>query len=68
MLCMLFFVFSIHKIVRPADTDKTTNSAQHPKSLGTADLYFTLSQKVPIVQTRLKANVDNKAHFCYAAY
>jgi len=33
------FVFSIRKIVRPVDADKTANLAQHPKSFGTADIY-----------------------------
>jgi len=28
-------VFSTHKIVRPANADKITKLAQHPKSLGT---------------------------------
>jgi len=31
-------VFSICKIVRPVDAGKIVNSAQHPKSLGTAAL------------------------------
>jgi len=35
---VVFFVFSIHKIVRPANPDKIANLAQHPKSLGTAVL------------------------------
>jgi len=40
MLCVCFFVlfFSMHKTVRPADTDKVANLAQHPKRLGTAAL------------------------------
>jgi len=32
------FLFSIHKIVWPAEADKIANLAQHPKSLGTAGL------------------------------
>ena len=28
------FAFSMHKTVRPADTDKVANLAQDPKSLG----------------------------------
>jgi len=32
------FVFSICKILWPVDADKIANLAQHPKSLGTADL------------------------------
>jgi len=32
------FLFSIHKIVRSADTDKIANLAQQTKSLGTAAL------------------------------
>jgi len=31
-------VFSIREIVRPVDAGKIANSAQHPKSLGTAEL------------------------------
>jgi len=34
----MFLLLSIHKVVRPADADKITNLAQHPKSLGTAGL------------------------------
>jgi len=34
--CCCFLFFSIHKVVWPADADKITNLAQHPKSLGTA--------------------------------
>jgi len=32
------FVISIRKIVRPVDADEMANLAQHPKSLGTADV------------------------------
>jgi len=35
------FVFSIRKIIRHVDVDKIANLAQHPKSLGTADLQHT---------------------------
>jgi len=38
MLCVYVFCFSfsMHKTVRPADTDKVANLAQDPKSLGIA--------------------------------
>ena len=35
---VVFFLFSIHEVVRPVDADKIANLAQHPKSLGTAIL------------------------------
>jgi len=38
---VVFVLFSIHEIVRPADADKITNLAQYPKSLGTAALQDT---------------------------
>ena len=50
MLFVCFFVlfFSMHKSVRPADTDKVANLAQHLKSLGTAALHKVTSS---VVQT-----------------
>ena len=35
---VVLFLFSIHKVVRPADADEIANLAQHQKSLGTAAL------------------------------
>jgi len=35
---VVFFLFSVHKIVRPPDADKIANLAKHSKSLGTAGL------------------------------
>jgi len=35
----LFCFFSLHKAVRPAETDKAANLAQHPERLGTAGSY-----------------------------
>jgi len=35
---VFFLLFLIHKTVWPADAGKIANLAQHPKSLGTADL------------------------------
>jgi len=35
---LYFFLFSINKIVPPADADNIPNLAQHPKSLETAHL------------------------------
>jgi len=37
---VVLFLFSIHKIDRPADADKIANLAQHLKRLGTAVLNF----------------------------
>jgi len=34
--CIVILSFFQHKRVRPADANKITNSAQHPKSVGTA--------------------------------
>jgi len=46
MVRVLFF--SIHKVVRPADSDKIANLARHPKSLGTAALQQpTITQRPP---------------------
>jgi len=62
VLCVLYFLFSIHKIVRPADADKIANLAQHPKSLGTAALS---DQKYKYVLVHVFCNgVQSK---CYAA-
>jgi len=41
-MSVVFFLFSIHKRVRPADADKMANSAQPPKSLGTTALTDSL--------------------------
>jgi len=46
MLCVWIFAlffFSMRKAVRPADTDKVANLAQHPKRLGTAGLHPVIS-------------------------
>ena len=37
------FELSIRKIVWPMDADKIANLAQHPKSLGTADLKYYIA-------------------------
>ena len=36
---VVLFLFSIHKVVRPADADEIANLVHHLKRLGTADIY-----------------------------
>ena len=58
---VVFFLFSIHKIVRPADADKIANLAQHPKSLGTAGIY----SRVDFSPGAASSHISSHAmHYC----
>jgi len=54
---LYFFVFDavIHKLVRPADTNKIANLAQHPKTLGTAGLSDSGCVIKPLQPTKLRS-------------
>jgi len=41
----VIFIFSIHRVVQPVNTDKIVNFAQHPKSFGTAAIHGQKSKR-----------------------
>ena len=54
---LYFFLFSINKIVPPADADNIPNLAQHPKSLETAHLMHSWPHDLPKVISTANTNL-----------